>query len=351
MISLETRMKRQIAESGPLTVSQFISLCLGDKEQGYYHHAAPFGAKGDFITAPEVSQMFGEMLSLWALSTWQHMGAPKKFIFCEMGPGRGILMDDMLRSCKKLVPDFLHSAQIILVETSLRLRQKIVEKLKPHNIDIKFADNLDNLPPLPLILIANELLDCLPIQQYICAEKGWYERMITLDDSGNLCFALSPYPIDPAFLPNHAATASIGDLVEISPAREALIEQVSQHIITIGGAALFIDYGSLTGGFGDTLQALAQHHYQDPLSSPGNHDLTSHVDFAVLQTKAEAMGCHTSTMTQADFLTALGIEQRAKQLCLGQDLNTQKRIGLDLERLVSPQQMGDLFKVLILSSP
>jgi len=418
------RIERLIANSGPMSISQFISLCLADKEQGYYHHAEPFGTGGDFITAPEISQMFGEILGLWVVHSWQQLerfpksgnrfsdkkrGENKKpepltessaaetalecfpktalrrqgeFIFCEMGPGRGTLMADMIRTLKKIAPDFFEQVQIILIETSRKLRAVIAEKLKPYNLAIKFVDTIDELPPLPLILIANELLDCLPIHQYVRGENGWHERMVGLDAKDGLRFVLSPHPIKqflksenrfldknygktqelehgsdskiapndltPPWLPPHASGASVGALIEISPAREGLIERLGQHVFTHGGSALFIDYGSLTGGFGDTLQALSKHQYQDPLAAPGCHDLTSHVDFAALVLRAQVSGCATFTATQGEFLEALGIRQRAAQLCAGRDSEFQQKIIRDLERLTADQEMGNLFKIFCL---
>jgi len=351
MESLETRLKRLVVTQGPISISQFINLCLADQQQGYYHHAATFGAKGDFITAPEVSQMFGEMLGLWVLSVWQQIETGQKFVFCEMGCGRGTLMDDMVRTIKKLRPDFFGKAHIILVETSHKLRAVVAEKLKPHAIDIEFADNVEKLPKLPLILIGNELLDCLAIHQYILDESGWHERMVTLDDVGNLCFALSPYPVNSALLPPHASHAGIGTLIETSPAREGLVEVIGKHIVSYGGAALLIDYGALTGGFGDTLQAMSKHQYQNPLAMPGQHDLTSHVDFSTLIARAQSVGCTIAAMTQGTFLEMLGIKHRAAQLCIGRDKHFRQKTALELERLTSSQAMGDLFKVLCLHPP
>jgi len=348
MLPLETRLQYLILSQGPITISQFISLCLDGGKAGYYHQMQPFGAKGDFITAPEVSQMFGEMLGIWAISAWQQSGCPKEFVFCEMGPGRGTLMDDMIRTINKLVPDFFAQAQIILVETSRKLRLTIAEKLKPHDVEIKFVDHLDALPRHPWIIIGNELLDCLPIHQYVRGPLGWHERMVALDEAGHLCFALSPQLMDKALLPFHAMHANEGEVIETSPVREGLMSQISQHIATIGGAALFIDYGSLTSGFGDTLQALSRHQFQDPLASPGQHDLTSHVDFAALVVRAQATGCIATTTTQAMFLEALGIKQRAAQLCTGRDEAFQQQIARDLERLTAADMMGNLFKALII---
>jgi len=351
MTTLKDRLTRLIATQGPMSISQFISLCLADKNQGYYHHMQPFGAQGDFITAPEVSQMFGEMLGLWVVNRWQQLEYPKDFVFCEMGPGRGTLMDDMIRTIKKLAPAFFAHAQIILIETSCKLRAKIAEKLKPHGLAIDFIDNVEKLPRRPLILIGNELLDCLPIHQYVRGQDGWHERMVTLDDGDKLCFGLSPHAIDPVFLPSHAAAASMGSLIETSPAREGLIARLSQHLVRTGGSALFIDYGALERGFGDTLQALSKHTYQHPLAAPGAHDLTSHVDFAALVTQAQMAGCISTTTTQGVFLEALGIRQRAAQLCAGRGREFQQKIKLDLERLTAAHSMGELFKVLCLEYP
>jgi len=351
MTVLEQRLQKLIATQGPITISQFISLCLADKEQGYYHQADPFGAQGDFITAPEVSQMFGEMLGLWVVNIWQKWDQPQEFVFCEMGPGRGTLMDDMVRTIKKLSPDFFDHARVILIETSQKLRSVIAEKLKPHELAIEFADTVEKLPLCPLILVSNELLDCLPIHQYVRGQGGWHERMVALDAAGHLCFSLSPHLIDSALLPPHANDAPLGTLIEISPAREGLIAWLAQHISTTKGAALFIDYGALTGGFGDTLQALSKHAYQDPLARPGAHDLTSHVDFAALCAQAQASGCTTATATQGEFLERLGIQQRAAQLCAGRDPSMQQKIALALERLTADQEMGSLFKVFCLSHP
>jgi len=349
--TLKDRISRLIAQQGPITVNQFIALCLSDKTYGYYHHGSPFGGEGDFITAPEVSQMFGEMLGLWSVALWQQMDKPTDIVFCEIGSGRGTLMDDMLRTIGKVAPDFLHCAQIILVETSEKLRRAASEKLSYHRQEITFLDNINELPPRPLVLIGNEWLDCLPIHQYQRTSQGWLERMVSLDEQGQPIFVMASTPIVPALLPDHAMTAEMGTIVEISPAREAVIERLSHHLITHKGAALLIDYGSLTQGFGDTLQAMSKHKFTPPLQAPGLHDLTSHVDFAALGKSACQAGCVSFSMTQAAFLDSMGIEQRAARLCHGRDAAFQQKINCELERLTSPQEMGELFKVFCLSVP
>jgi len=349
--TLKDRIARLIATQGPITISQFMALCLSDKNHGYYHHATPFGCEGDFITAPEVSQMFGEMLGLWSVALWQHMDKPMDFSFCEIGSGRGTLMDDMLRTISKVAPDFLRAAQIILIETSQKLRRVVAEKLSHHRQEIIFLDYIDELPPHPLILIGNEWLDCLPIHQYQRTSQGWFERMVSLNEEEGLIFAASPTPINPALLLAQAGATEIDTIVEISPAREAAIEQLAHHLITHKGAALLIDYGSLAQGFGDTLQAMSKHEFYPPLQAPGLHDLTSHVDFAALGRRTRRAGCLSFGMIQAEFLELMGIEQRAARLCHGRDAAFQQKISLELERLTSPQEMGELFKVFCLSAP
>jgi len=344
-----------IASQGPMTISQFISLCLSDGKAGYYHHVMPFGRKGDFITAPEISQMFGEMLGLWAVAAWQSIGLPAEFVFCEVGSGRGTLMDDMLRTIRKLKPEFLDHAQIILIETSRQLRRLAAEKLASHVLslgqEIKFVDLWQELPPLPLIMLGNEWLDCLPIHQYVRTNSGWYERMVSLDGENNLCFALGLTPVDEAILPAPAMSAPIGTIVEVSPAREAAIDHIGHHIMAANGAGLLIDYGSLETGLGDTLQAVSHHEYQHPLHAPGLHDLTSHVDFAALGRTARSSGCIHAGMTQGVFLEQMGIWQRARRLCAGRDPAFEQQTMGQVERLTSDQEMGQLFKVFCLSRP
>jgi len=349
MTVLKNKITRLIETQGPISVSQFMSLCLADPEHGYYIHENPFGTRGDFTTAPEISQMFGEMLALWAIDRWQTHGAPSPFIFCEMGPGRGTLMDDMIRTLAKICPDFLNSARIILVETSQRLREQIKKKLKPHKIDIIFVDHILDLPPLPLILIANEFLDCLPIHQYCRTVQTYVERMVGLDGAGNLCFINGLHSIDLALLPEAARKAPIGAIIEYSPAREACIQTLSHHLLQYGGTVVFIDYGSLESGFGDTLQALSQHQFAQVFEQPGRHDLTSHVDFATLGLIAKRLGCETMMTTQGAFLTSLGIEIRAHHLGRGQEEDFQQKLAQDVERLIGDEAMGKLFKILIIS--
>jgi len=349
--TLKNRIIQLIIKQGPISISHFMDLCLNDEVHGYYHHANPFGIRGDFITAPETSQMFGEILGLWSVAAWQQIGAPADFVFCETGPGRGTLMDDMLRTIKQLAPEFLTKSQIILVETSQKLRNLIIEKLSTYEITIRFITKIDDLPPRPLILIGNEWLDCLPIHQYRHEYTGWHERLVTLNKMGDLCFTTHPTPIDPTKMPLHALSAPIGSYVEISPQREILIEQLGHHIKARGGAVLLIDYGSLEHGFGDTLQAISKHEFQHPLTAPGRHDLTSHVDFATLDQCARQTGCISASMTQGAFLTKLGIENRAERLSIGRDRAFQQKIMSELERLTAAHEMGNLFKTFCLSQP
>jgi len=351
MTNLKKKLIRLIGSQGPISISQFMTLCLSDPQNGYYLTQTPFGTKGDFTTAPEISQMFGEMLGLWAIDQWQIHGTPSPFIFCEMGPGRGTLMDDMLRTITQICPEFLKNTRIMLLETSQNLRRQIEAKLHRHKMNIHFIEAQAQLPPLPLILIANEFLDCLPIHQYCRTSNGYVERMVGLDSTGNLCFINGFGRIDPRLLPEVAIHAPPGTIIEISPAREACVEMVAHHLTQQGGAALFIDYGSLEPGFGDTLQALSQHQFRSPLEMPGQHDLTSHVDFSTLAQLAQRLGCDVITATQGDFLHMLGIVLRAEQLAHGRGNDAQEKLATDIERLTGEQQMGKLFKILSLARP
>jgi len=350
MTSLKGKLVHLIETQGPISVSQFMSLCLADPEHGYYLQKNPFGAQGDFTTAPEISQMFGEMLGVWAIDRWQAHGTPSPFIFCEMGPGRGTLMDDMIRTIAKICPDFLANARIMLIESSQKLREQIKRKLAPHKINITFADNILELPLLPLVLVANEFLDCLPIHQYYRMAQGYIERMVSLDDTGNLCFINGLHSIDLTLLPEAAMTAPTGAIIEYSPAREACIQTLSHHLLQYGGAAVFLDYGSLESGFGDTLQALSQHQFRPVFERPGCHDITSHVDFATLDLVAQRLGCKTTLTTQGAFLGHLGIDIRAQNLGRGKGETFRKKLARDIERLIGDKEMGKIFKVLTISN-
>jgi NADH dehydrogenase [ubiquinone] 1 alpha subcomplex assembly factor 7 len=384
---LGERLAALIAANGPITVADYMALCLGDPEHGYYMARDPFGRGGDFVTAPEVSQVFGELIGLWAVATFEAMGSPSSFVLAELGPGRGTLMADLLRAAR-VRPAFLDAAQVQLVETSPRLRAVQEATLGP--TAVAWHDALDSLPRGPAIVVANEFFDALPIRQFVRTTTGWAERMVGLDDAGGLAFGLRPleaplssFPPSPSFRrkpesiaglaarPNPQdkmrqgsrwtpAFAGVTELVvtadaepsifETSPVAIAIMSSLAARVAVEGGAALIIDYGCEGPAFGDTLQAVRGHAYADPLAEPGEADLTAHVDFAALARAAVAAGAEPRRLvSQGDFLSRLGIGARAERLAAGKDDVAQATIASAVARLIAPEAMGDLFKVLALS--
>jgi SAM-dependent MidA family methyltransferase len=346
-VSLKAKLARQIAATGPITVAAFMTACLHDPEFGYYATRPALGAEGDLITAPMVSQMFGELIGLWAAQLWLNMGGPAPFRLVEMGPGDGTLMSDLLR-VGRTVPGFLEAGDIWLVETSAPLRGRQAERL--FSAHVSWAERLEDVPfGAPLILIANELLDCLPARQFVRTEKGWAERLIGLDTTGALSFGLSPLP--EAAIPPRLKASPIGAVVETAPAQERLGRAVGERIGADGGAALFIDYGRAAPEVGDTLQALSRHLKVDPLETAGEADLTVHADFPAFAAAARTTGVEvTSIVTQGEFLKTLGIETRAEALSRAQPSQAAVIEG-QLHRLIDEAQMGALFKVVAIHSP
>ena len=349
---LKEKLIRQIAAEGPMTVAAYMAACLADPQHGYYTTAAePFGAKGDFITAPEVSQMFGELIGAFVLSAWEAMGAPQTVRLVETGPGRGTLMADLLRMAS-LRPAFLRAASLHLVEISPRLKARQAEALANAPLAPNWHDSLREVPEGPVILIANEFFDALPIHQYVKTPEGWRERMVGLSEAGDLAFGTGPGRLPLAAIPQTAANAPLGAILETSPLSAAIAEESGARITAHGGAALFIDYGYLRSAPGDTLQALRRHAYQDVLAEPGLADLTAHVDFEVLAAAARRGGATVaSPLTQGEFLLRMGLLERAGQLGAGKDASMQERIRGEVERLAAPQEMGELFKVLCVAQP
>ena len=352
-LSLKDRLKRLIATSGPISVADYMAACLGDREAGYYTTREPFGRDGDFITAPEVSQMFGELIGIWCVSEWDALGGPDNIVLCEIGPGRGTLMSDMLRTIGRLAPQMLDHVRVAMVETSPRLAEKQKEKLSDAGAKIDWFERFSDIPADtangPLILVTNELFDAIPFRQFVKVDGRFVERMIALDDKDEFHFVSGLGGIDPALLPVGHAEAPEGAIFEAAPARTALMQEIASRIATTRGAALNIDYGHLKAGFGDTLQAMLKHGFDDVFANPGIADLTSHVDFDILDKTARASGCKTGTMTQGEFLLAMGLLDRAGRLGTGKNAAFQEKIRQDVERLAAPDQMGTLFKVLALS--
>jgi SAM-dependent MidA family methyltransferase len=350
---LERELRRMIAAEGPISVAAYMAQCLCHPRYGYYVTRDPFGAAGDFITAPEISQMFGELLGLWAIGIWQRVGSPTRVALVELGPGRGTLMADALRAAK-IVPEFRAALEVHLVEISPALRRRQEETLLASGVDIVWHDHPSMLPDAPLIVLANEFLDALPVRQAVKGADGWHERMVGLADTAGFAFGLSPEPL-PRFeelLPAHLRGAQAGALFEWRS--DTLVSELCRRLVRFGGAALFVDYGHLEPAFGDTLQAMRGHAYADPLQNPGETDLTAHVDFTAVAAAARQAGARThGPVPQGEFLGLLGIAARAARLKAAAAPAQRDAVDAALARLVGPgrQNMGELFKVLVLSDP
>lgn len=346
---LLNRIIRQIEMTGPLPLSEYMHWCMADRKEGYYSSQSAFGADGDFITAPEISQMFGELIGVWAIKAWEKLGSPPQFNLVELGPGRGTLMKDLLRAAK-VSESFLNAAQITLVETSEQLRTEQAANLSSE-YQITWIDAIDDISDAPTVIIANEFLDVLPIHQYVKRGDSWHENAVGTDEHGKLAWQLGTGLADTASLPDGHEKEPDGSVFEISPAREAVVENIAQLVKNNKGAALFIDYGHLEHGFGDTFQAMKSHKHVDPLNDPGLSDLTSHVDFSALKNIILNKGLNVQPfMTQGDFLLAQGLLERAGVLGSGKSEAIQEQITQEAERLAMPDQMGELFKVFAFSS-
>lgn len=348
MNALKDRIKRLIEATGPISVADYMAQCLLDPQHGYYTTREPFGQDGDFITAPEVSQMFGELAGVWLYMAWKACGSPERPVLAEIGPGRGTLMKDMLRTLARLDQAFVAGTRFALVEASPRLAavQKVTLEAAKLAALPNWYSRFEDLPEGPLFIIGNELFDALPIRQYVKIAHGWRERMVGLDSNNELAFMAGMGSLDASLLTGDGGQAPEGVIVEIAPAREALMDLIAERLKNHGGAGLFIDYGFERSSTGDTLQAVKRHGYDDVLAHPGEADITSHVDFDALARVARAHGLTDWLMTQGDFLLALGLLERAGQLGMEKTVTEQDAIREAVERLASPEQMGTLFKVL-----
>lgn len=341
MNTLARHISALIRASGPLTLAEFMALCLQHPEHGYYTNRDPLGAKGDFTTAPEISQMFGELLGLCLAQSWVDAGAPARFTLAELGPGRGTLMADILRATRA-VPGFHAAADILLVETSPALRARQADALS--GFHPTWANQLTPKSQ-PLFLVANEFFDALPIRQFIRDETGWRERVVGLDQ-GELAFGLTE-ATKLASLQHRWDNTEKGDIVELNGHADAVASELGSHIAAHGGCALIIDYGDWRSQ-GDTFQALKAHEKVNPLAAPGTADLTAHVDFEALA-QAATKARHSKVTPQGVFLERLGITARAQ--ALAQNLSG---AALDSHitahrRLTHPEEMGTLFKVMALT--
>lgn len=337
-MSLEVRLKSLIATDGPIPVSTWMTVCLHDPQEGYY--ATQPGLGRDFVTAPETSQVFGELIGLWAASVWQNMGRPDPFNLVELGPGRAALMQDALRAARA-VPGFVAAARLTLVEASPALRKIQAERLADHTPN--FAESLSDVPAGPAIFIANEFLDCLPARQFVKDRGEWRERVVGLGPDGEFTFGLA---VEEA--PQDALAASHGETVEVQPGLPVLIDRLAEREAPF--AALFIDYGPADDAPGDTLRAYREGEQVSPLSAPGSCDLTVDVDFGRLARLARAAGLGvTGPVTQRAFLASLGIEARMQAL-IAANPDDAEAIHTACLKLVDPGEMGERFKVIALAS-
>ena len=345
--ALLDELHRMIASEGPISVERYMSLCLGHPVHGYYATRDPFGAGGDFTTAPEISQMFGELIGLWTAEVWRLMGAPTPVRLVELGPGRGTLMSDLLRAART-VPGFSDAVNVHLVETSPVLRERQRQKLAGSVTSIAWHAAMSEVPPGPAIVIANEFLDALPVRQFMRTERGWCERLVGLSD-GRLAFGLAAER--EARLPPNGR---VGDILEWPAAAIELTREIAARVADQGSAALLVDYGYAGPAFADTLQAVKRHAFADPLAEPGDADLTVHVDFTRIAAAARDCGAAVhGPVPQGDFLRALGIEARARALQARASERQAADIESALRRLTdgTPDAMGALFKVLAITHP
>jgi NADH dehydrogenase [ubiquinone] 1 alpha subcomplex assembly factor 7 len=336
---LGRRIARRVAIAGPISVADFMAEALGHPTLGYYRRSMPLGAAGDFTTAPEISQTFGEILGAWLAERWQAIGHPRPVRLVELGPGRGTLMADALRATRG-VPGFHAAIDLHLVETNetLEARQALaLPAFKP-----TWHERFDQVPAGPLLLVANEFFDALPVRQFHKTARGWSERMVGLGPDGkSLAFALAPGSTPfAAFLPE----ADEGAEAELCEQGRALAAAIGARVMRDGGWALIVDYGRDVSGPGSSLQAVRAHRGAGVLERPGETDLSTHVDFEALATasKARVFG----PVGQGDFLQRLGIMQRAGILTARASPAQRHAIDAGLQRLIAPDQMGTLFRVM-----
>jgi NADH dehydrogenase [ubiquinone] 1 alpha subcomplex assembly factor 7 len=353
------KLRERIRRDGPLTVDAYMQACIGDPEHGYWRRRDTIGAAGDFVTAPEISQIFGELIGLWCVVTWQQLGSPKPLRLIELGPGRGTLMRDALRAARK-VPGFLEAVTVHLVEISDALRaaqREILASTQPSagmdprlrgddsGPSVTWHDVIGDVPEGPAIIVANEFLDALPIRQLVHVDGAWHERVVALDAKNALIFAKGEKVAVPAGAPTQP---ELGAIIEVREGEELLLAELTARHDPL--VALFIDYGPASATVGDTLQAVRRHGYVDPLAAPGTVDLTAHVLFAGLTGKVGAAGLAADgPMTQAEFLGRLGIAERATRLMAANPAKA-AQVEAAVQRLMAPTGMGQLFKVLAVRS-
>ena len=345
-------LRERIAREGAIPLPVFMIEALFDPVAGYYATKDPIGAGADFITAPEISQMFGELLGLWAAEAWAGLGAPSPVQLIELGPGKGTMMADMLRA-GRAATGFTEAARVTLIEASAALKMVQAKTLAASTASLGWADGLERAAPGPALIFGNEFLDCLPVRQAVKAEGRWRERCVALDPEApeRFAFVLGPVLTDEDFIPETLRDAPDGSLAEMRPGDLQVVDALAARFARHPGHALFIDYGPAKPEPGDTLQAIRAHEKVDPLDAPGTADLTARVDFGTLARAASLAGLQVhGPKPQGAFLTGLGIEQRAAMLARARP-EARERIARQLHRLTAADEMGDLFKAICLSSP
>jgi NADH dehydrogenase [ubiquinone] 1 alpha subcomplex assembly factor 7 len=342
---------RRIRAEGPLSVASFMAIALHDPEGGYYARRSPIGAAGDFITAPEISQVFGELLGLWCADLWQRSGRPEPVALVELGPGRGTLLSDVLRAAA-IVPDFRRALRLHLIETSPPLRAQQQRRLA--GVGAVWGERIEDVPPGPALVLANEFFDALPVRQFVRQGHGWAERLVGLGRADRFVFVEGPESQAASLLvPPRLRDAAAGTVVEICSAGLTLAATLAEHLMVHPGAVLLIDYGSTERRAGASLRAVRDHRAVDVLNAPGMADLSADVDFAALAETLRAVGLDLyGPVPQGAFLRALGAEARLAALCAG-TASPECRAVLEgsVRRLIDPDGMGKLFKVMAAVSP
>ena len=346
-LTLSQQIDAQIRETGPMSIATYMGLALSHPRHGYYTMGRPLGSAGDFITAPEISQMFGELVGFFIVNLWQQMGEPKSFTLLELGPGRGTLMQDALRAASR-ADGFENALHLQLFEQNALLKgeqEKRLGKYSPY-----WASEIDAFGEDPIFVVANEFFDALPIKQFVRTDDGWHERLVGLRD-GVRAFGLSPTPIPESAAPPEVRGAYAGEVLELSAAAVDTMQRLSRKVAVQGGAILAIDYGYERTQTGETLQAVKSHAFADALEAPGEADISAHVNFGVLAEAAKATGLAVAPLApQGEWLLRLGLGERAKALARANPSEA-GNIARAVERLTSPDQMGTLFKVLCAHSP
>ena len=346
-------LKKKITDSGAITIENFITEALYNPYYGYYHYKNPFGKSGDFITSPEISQIFGELIGIWISLVWYRMDCPRKIDLIEFGPGKATLMLDALRTIKK-IKNLWSAVTVRFIETSPLLSAEQYKVMKKYNIPVFWYETFQEIPKdtnIPLIVIGNEFLDALPIRQFLYYKNTWTERMVGLNKNNSLHFINSPKISisDLNLIPDDLKKiVQKDDIFEISPKALQIVNQICCRLNQSNGVALFIDYGYLFNRFGNTLQAIRKHRFCPILSYPGQADISAHVNFSPIIDCITQNGTNISSlMNQNTFLKLLGIYERAENLKINATPKQNNDIDSSVKRLVDPNYMGELFKVLI----